>query len=426
MSIANAPLSGRKVGGSFDRSVELDRTLTVARSLRERYGITRVGETTRLDRIGIPTVTAIVPDSPDLIGVYNGKGPTRDHATASALMEAIERQVCARMEGIERFATPAVEVRARLDLDALGWIGGEPAEIVCVGGRDLLADAPLAVPVGVVQCPRLGPRLFGSTTTNGLASGNTPTEALYHALFELIERHLWSRVHLLAHLWPRALRRRAGLPIAAPDDPVASEIEVDPATPLLGELIAKVHAAGVRFRLLGYTQPGWPVGMLACISEPGDDTMFYHLGMGASWSPLHAAVRAVTEAAQVRTGDMQGAREDVKPPGRGDEGFEHGRRPGGYPVGRWYFDGPAKRVALDDFADRSQDDLGAEIALLLDVLRAAGERCVAYVDLTPPDLRGRLAVARVVVPGLERGLADGSLSAAGSALLTNPLSAFRR
>ncbi len=417
--------SRRKLAGSFDRAVPLERTLALANALRERYGITRLGETTYLDRIGIPTMTAIVPESPDLIGVYNGKGVTKAQASASALMEAIERQICARMEGIARVRVPVATVRERVDLDALGWLGAKVETIECVRGVDLRDGAVIDVPLGLVQCPRVGPRHFAWTTTNGLASGNTRTEALYHALFELIERHLWSRVHLLAHLWPRTLRSATGSAGDVPDDPVATEIALDDdLPPPLHGLIAAIRAAGVWVRLLAYSEPGWPVGMLACVSEPGDDTLFYHLGMGASWSPLHAAVRAVTEAVQVRAGDIQGARENLQLPGEGARGFEHGRRPSGYPRGRWYFDGPAKAARFGDYVDRSSSDLGEEVARLVALLGVHDAGAVAAVDLTPPGLD--LAVVRVVVAGLERGLADGSLSARGRALLTNPLAGFQR
>ncbi len=136
-------------------------------------------------------MSAIVPNSPDAIGVYNGKGLTRAQATAGALMEAIERQICARMAGVPRETVALPEVRRRIDLDALGWIGGEVERIECVPGVDLLSGDAIAVPIALVQCPRSGPRLFEWTTTSGLASGNTRAEAVYHALLELVERHRW-------------------------------------------------------------------------------------------------------------------------------------------------------------------------------------------------------------------------------------------
>jgi YcaO-like protein with predicted kinase domain len=415
----------RKTGDSFDRTVSLAVTIERAGALRARYGITRVAELTHLDRIGIPVMSAVVPGSADAIGVYNGKGLTRDHATAGALMEALERQMCARCD-MTRFAHPIPEVMEYLDLPRVNWIGPGEGDVECVAGIDLLSGAEIAVPLGLVQCPRQGARLFSYTSTNGLASGNTSTEAIYHAIFELCERHLWSRVHVFAHMWPRSLRARAGDLSDRPDDPVASEVIVSPDTPVIGDLIEKIARAGLRFRLLAYAPPNWPIGMLACISEhDAGDAMFYHLGMGCSWSPLHAAVRAITEAAQVRVADMAAAREDLR---RADEGhapgFEHGKRPAGFPNGRWYYDGPVReRVTIEDVPDRSDPDLDVELEMLLDVLRASGERCVAYVDVTPADVP--ISVARVIAPSLERTLVDGTLSPLMTSLLANPLSPIR-
>jgi ribosomal protein S12 methylthiotransferase accessory factor len=422
--LASQGVTARKTEGSFDREVALERTLAIAHSLRARYGITRIADTTYLDRIGIPTMSAIVPNSPDGLGVYNGKGLTRDAALAGALMEAIERQICARFEGMEIFDLPRSQVDAAVDLRALGWIGptDEAMRVPCVRGINLLDGAEIPVPVGVARCPRVDARLFAVTSTNGLASGNTALEAVYHAVMELIERHLWSSVHILAHMWPRSLRARAGLAVEQPDDPIAMDVIDAAQHPVLADPIAKIVASGLRFRLLAYAPEGWPIGMMAIASEPVGDELYYHLGFGCSWSPVHAAIRAITEAAQARATEIQGAREDIK---RAHDGtpvlpFEHGRRPDGFPSGgRWYFDGPAGRTTMAQLPDRSTPDLAADLRRALDALRAFGEKCVAYVDLTPPGVP--IAVARVVAPHLERTLIDGSISGRMAGLLGNPL-----
>src|SRR5580698_8578765 len=92
------PKSCPKAVGSHDRCVSLEGTLARFGELRRRFGVTRLGDTTRLDRTGIPTATAIVPAGNDLISVYNGKGTSRNAAYAGAVMEAVERQVAAAPE----------------------------------------------------------------------------------------------------------------------------------------------------------------------------------------------------------------------------------------------------------------------------------------------------------------------------------------
>lgn len=409
----------RKTGDSFDRAVPLAITIEHARALRERYGITRIADLTHLDPIGIPVINVIVPNSPDSLGVYNGKGLTREQAVAGGLMEALERQICSRCE-IERFFVPVRQVMDYLDLPRLNWIGPDDGEVECVWGTDLLGGTRMAVPLGLTQNPRQSARVFSHTSSNGLASGNNPTEAIYHALFELCERHLWSRVHILSHMWPRSLRAHAGRDLDEADDPLTSEVDVAVDTPVIGELVEKIERAGLKFRLLAYAHDIWPVAMMARISGPGGDAMYYHLGFGCSWSPVHAAVRAITEAVQVRVADISGTREDLKYADAQSVGFAHGKRPGEFPSGRWYYDGPVREhIAIEDLPDRSQPDLDDEIDMLLGVLRANGERCIPYVDLTPPGLP--VSVARVIVPTLERTLVDGTLSPKMTALLSSPL-----
>src|SRR5207245_566495 len=70
----------------------LQRVLGPARS----YGVTRLADITGLDRVGLPTYSAIAPYSEDGISVYTGKGLLPVDAKVGALMEALERQVALR------------------------------------------------------------------------------------------------------------------------------------------------------------------------------------------------------------------------------------------------------------------------------------------------------------------------------------------
>ena len=57
----------------------------------KKIGVTRIAYMTYMDRIYVPNYSAVLPGTEDKIWVYSGKGPTRAHAKASVLMEAIER-----------------------------------------------------------------------------------------------------------------------------------------------------------------------------------------------------------------------------------------------------------------------------------------------------------------------------------------------
>src|SRR5204863_1513825 len=71
------------------RTVSPAETLARARPHMARMGITRLGNITGLDRIGIPVAIAVRPNSRS-VSVSQGKGPELPQAMASALMEACE------------------------------------------------------------------------------------------------------------------------------------------------------------------------------------------------------------------------------------------------------------------------------------------------------------------------------------------------
>ena len=375
--------------------------------LRVRYGITRVGNTTLLDRSEIPTVCAVVPESPDLISVYNGKGATLAAATASAVMEAVERQVAASP------ALPHVRMSVRtlatyLDLDALGLLP-ETRDVMtpAVAASELIGRSVIPVPLALAQCPWFGEGLFRTTSSNGLASGNTLVEALYHALCEIIERHVWSLFYIRSQLLPRFY-----LGSASADTAHAREVRVPSGDATIDGLAAQVVRAGMTVRLLALEEPGLPVVMLASLVDSSCDPPMAHTGLGCSLSPRHAAERALTESVQSRVVDIQAAREDIlrESDPEGSMG-SHARRRLTLPKGRWYFDLPSKTVLLPNIPDEMTDDLARDTGALLDALRAYGIRQVAVVDLTPAG--SPVAVVRAIVPEAETAAIDGRIGRIG-------------
>ena len=71
------------------RTVPPARTLERLVPLMNDFGITRIANVTGLDRIGIPVVMVVRPNSRS-VAVSQGKGLDIDSAKASGLMEAIE------------------------------------------------------------------------------------------------------------------------------------------------------------------------------------------------------------------------------------------------------------------------------------------------------------------------------------------------
>lgn len=393
-----------KAMGSFDRSAPLEQTLTLIPALRKRFGITRIADTTYLDRTGMPTFSAIVPESPDMLSVYNGKGFTREAALASAVMEAVERQMAASPPPMQTFWMNLATVRERLDLRALD---PKPemlnADVPCTYATDILTGAAIPVPLAMVQCPWRGPSLFRVTSTNGLASGNSPTEALYHALCELIERHVWSMYHARSHLLPQLY-----LGSAAADLAFAKEVRFPTGDALVDGLHARVVDAGYTLRALYLEEAPLPATMVAAITEPGAQPPMAHIGFGTALSPTHALARAVTEAVQSRVVDIQAAREDLLRPDEPAAGMgTHGRRQTKLPLGRWYYDLPAQAIDLKCIPDTMTDDVACDLERVVRSLSAMGASTIAVVDLSPPDLP--VHVVRVIIPEIETTMINGRI-----------------
>jgi ribosomal protein S12 methylthiotransferase accessory factor len=397
------PASVPKAPGTYDRAVSFEQTIALVPQLRKRYGITRLADTTYLDRTSIPTYSALIPHSPDLLGVYNGKGVTTIGAMASAVMEATERQIGAAPQ-VPVFMESLGLVGERIDLDACGMredVRGRAVQ--CVRGTELFSGDVVPVPLAMVQCPWFGERLFDTTSSNGLASGNNLTEAIYHALCELIERHTWTMYHVRCSVVPRFyLGPDAGDIAAAPEIALPSRDEnVD-------RLVHEIRAAGLVIRALALREDPLPLTVIASLTEPHATPPMAHMGLGCALSPAHALTRALTEAVQSRVVDIQAAREDILRP---DEPAglmgTHAQRLKEMPSRQWFYDVPSDRITLDALVDRSSDDLACDLRSTLDTLQSYGIRSVVIVDLSPADLP--ISVVRAIVPGLETYAFSGHL-----------------
>jgi ribosomal protein S12 methylthiotransferase accessory factor YcaO len=322
----------------------------------------------------------------------------------------VERQI-ASAPAVDVITIAPCDVRFGIDGTELG-LRDEDRErpLPFVSGWDVIRNEPALVPLAAVQCPWRGERIFRWSTTSGIASGNTRTEAVYHALTELVERHRWSIAHAQGHLRPRAiLTALAGTPWRLAheivDDPAGSFVTLPTGRTAVDELLAAIARGGLTARLVALAGGALPPAILATVAESESNRPMVHLGLGCSWSPEHAAVRALTEAVQSRVVDIQGSREDIQPSIGPDIGFgDHGRRANALPTGRWFYDAPSPVIALDDLPDRSSHDLACDLALLIEALRRDGIDRAVIVDLAPADTE--YCVVRAIVPRLESYLVD--------------------
>lgn len=367
------------------RSVPPCETLARFRPVALQMGITRLGNVTGLDRIGIPVVVAVRPNSRS-VSVSQGKGLDLTQAMASALMEAIEgfhaeelregrrasyREIAADCAVVDPFTLCATG--RRFDVDAaISW----------QEGFDLLQQEPCWVPAEVVHTdytqPLDGFFLAGS---NGLASGNHLVEAISAAICELVERDavaLWSASGMGA-------KARRALDIASVDDPDCRA------------LLAKYDEAGIAVRLWNVTTVIGIAVFICDIRDASDgDPRQLRRFHGAGCHPDRAIAlsRALTEAAQTRLTYIAGIRDDLLP-------AEYEEPPAADIVDA-LLDAlrresePHSFHAVPSFA---ADDLGEDLRWQLDRLRAAGIERVVAVDLTRPDFE--IPVVRLVIPGLD-------------------------
>lgn len=372
-----------------DRSCSAEETFRRIEPYLAAHGVTRLGRLTGLDKIGIPVWQAVSPNARSIV-INNGKGITDLDAKVSAAMEALERTVAgapalstvitSRRQLLAKghHADPLLPLvaKAQADID-------DDEEIAWTEGYDLIAGRPAWIPFNAATLDRTirNPRFWQSS--DGLASGNNLTEAILHGLLERIERD----AEVLWEISEPKLR------MAACIDPASF------ADPVLNGLIAKITSADLTLRLFDITSDiGIPV--VVTLLGPSEITQARRIryldvtiGSGAHPSPVRAAIRAVTEAAQSRLTFISGARDDIRPENFTRELPESIRR---------CFDA-VPRTAAPSSTTLPE---GAEglLQLTIDRLRKAGINSAIAVSLGDPSLP--FAVAKLVVPQLENPAGD--------------------
>ena len=282
-----------------DRMRSAQATVAAMRPHFAELGITRVARQTRLDRIGIPCFAAFRPNAQSL-SMSAGKGLTDHAAMASAVMEAAEYAIAERVAPAFRASPRELDGATMFDPSRMLPMGSRldpELRIDWVMGSDLATGAPSLVPFEIVSLATLSPQLAGlSRSTNGLASGNTHEEAVFHAISELVERDattLWSLKTL--------------------DDQLAQAI--DPQRfddPVVEALTAMVESAGLVLRLFDLTSD-LPIPTIMALIGPHDGGSYFELASGTGTHPVaaRAAIRAITEAAQSRVTTIAGSGDDL-------------------------------------------------------------------------------------------------------------------
>lgn len=349
-----------------------------------RMGITRLGNITGLDNIGIPVAVAVRPNSRS-VAVAQGKGLDLDQAKASALMEACESFHAEEMGPFRRAAYREFAAETVVDPAALPATGKPFDPAAAIGwteGYDLLAEKNCWVPAELVHSDYTSESEgYFAAGSNGLASGNHLAEAVISGACEVIERDaiaLWQAGGLVAQGGRR-------LDLASVDDRGCRRA------------LELYEAAGMAVRVWDATSDvGVPVFLCQIRDRASGDSGRLRRWHGAGCHPDRAVAlsRALTEAAQVRLTYIAGIRDDLAPP-------EY-REPATAALGDLLADALAATTRARSFGnipEHTSGDLGDDLRWILDRLRAVGVARVVACDLTRADIG--VPVARIVIPGLE-------------------------
>jgi ribosomal protein S12 methylthiotransferase accessory factor len=394
-------------------------TLEKVIPISKRIGVTRLADITDMDVLRIPNYSAVVPGTEDYIWVYSGKGPTREHAMASALMESIERYSSLPSGGPRKFTRSSyaelskthkvlhpdmivepVRFEYRDDM-LMDWLPGYDV----VSGEEVMVPASIALFRYTPPPPAVNP--FAYFHTNGLASGNVIEEAVCHALCEVIERDAMSLAELRASAIPFHILRTvqhslnsAGLrvpPVPADrfvDDPGVfpdvdiSGIEFEP----VRNLVDRFNRAGISLTVKDITSDtGIPTFNASSVEWVTHDYGYLAEGHGTHPDARIALLRAITEVSQTRAANIQGARDDLRKIKYGEQNTDDRRA--------WQFMPSTRKIKFTQVQTFFNEDILDDIKLILSRLRGVGLQQAIIVDLTNPEIG--IPVVRALVPGLE-------------------------
>lgn len=362
-------------------------TLARARPFLGDLGITRIANVTGLDRIGIPVVMVCRPNARS-IAVSQGKGLDLEAAKASGVMEAVETYHAEHITAPLLLGSYA-ELRAArrlVDVASLPSTVGSrfhpDLQMLWIEGEDLLRNAPLWLPYELVHANYTLPFPTGSgcftASTNGLASGNHWLEAISHGLCEVIERDATT----LWRLRDKEATKATGLDLGTVDDAACREA------------LERFQRAGIDVKVWETTSDVGIASFYCLIVDRHDQSTHTTDGAGCHLARDVALLRALTEAAQVRTTYIAGSREDL-PSGEYARSTRRKRRREGRAFMAWHAPARSFQSVPSFESEKFEEDL----AEVLRRLQSVGIGHVAVVDLTKAGFG--LPVVRVVVPGLE-------------------------
>lgn len=372
---------------STHRSNDPKETLEKISKITKDIGLTRTSNITHLDRIKIPVYTSVRPLAQEgAVSIYAGKGSNEIHAKVSSIMEAVERY-SAEMQEDENTIIKKYDPDDCLNPEELILPRNtyNNQELEWIKGYSIKTSDEIYLPANSVFHPYTtqGVDHIFYSNTNGLASGNTLEEAIFHGMMEVIERDSWSLFE--------AFKENK------------NEINCENSTnPYISELLDKFKEANVFIKLLDLTSDN-DIPTIGAVSEDLSlkDPALLTLGIGTHLDPNIAAIRAITEVAQSRATQIHGTREDTTRANLlRDTGYERMKR-----LNKHWFRESKNTINIEDMPNRSQNSFKEDIDITLDLLTKSGVEDAYYVDLTREI---NIPVVRVVIPHMESFSVDPS------------------
>ena len=295
----------KRFSGTY-RTVSPGETVARVSPFLRQMGITRVANVTGLDRLGIPVVMVTRPNARS-ISVSQGKGLDLDSARASGIMESMESYLAEHIQLPLKWGTrdDIADQHNVVTLQDLPMTAGvrsmDDARILWSESTDLVSGIPVWIPFELVHTDYRRPAEPGGgyflCSSNGLASGNCYNEAVVHGACEVVERDanaLWNRI--------------------TPDQRAATGIDPDSIRNLECQvLLQRYENAAVDVAVWDMTTD---IRLPAFYCQiHGRNQYDSHSGAGAGCHLTRdiALLRALTEAAQVRTTYIAGSRDDLSP-----------------------------------------------------------------------------------------------------------------
>lgn len=388
-------------------------------SLSKQIGVTRLADITHMDKLTIPNYSAVLPGTEDYIWVYSGKGLTKAHAKASALMECIERYSSLPSSTQRDF------IQGSYDQLSQRYIVLHPEEVVepfnfqyrnymtmdflpgfeLFSGERMLVPASLALFRYTPKPPALNP--FAFFHTNGLASGNVLEEAVCHSLCEVIERDAISLAELRASAIPfhfirtitNSLKAKQYSVSPPPADQFMDDSSIFPDVDIhdvdfdpIKMLVRKFEKAKIPLIIKDISSDiGIPTFNASSIEWLTHDYGYLAEGHGTHPDARIALLRAITEVSQTRAANIQGARDDLRKIKYGHDNSDDKRA--------WQFRPSKNKIQFSQVRSYFNRDILDDIKLILARLEHAGLKKAIIVDLTIAKIG--IPVVRAIVPGLE-------------------------